>query len=288
MLLSIVTINKNNSAGLNKTIESVISQSCKCFEYIIIDGASNDDSLSTIISHFPQISASTKSINSSMKFEDGFSVKLISEPDSGIFNAMNKGANMASGNFILYLNSGDCLSSKDVVQNIYNEIVADGERSQIYIGKQIVIDDRGKTIRREGFSKDEISLLFIYLYQVPHQSTIISTELQLANPYHEHFRTASDWDFFLKTIIIQNVPVGLLNTTIAYYNSGGVSSNTKLHDYECELIFRSLFPARIVADYMKDAPNKYEIYRLGWLLRHRFAYKICRFITSVGMRISSY
>ena len=102
MRLSIITINWNNATGLEKTLQSVASQTFKEFEYVIVDGASTDGSVEVI-----------------RKYESQFAhLKWVSEPDTGIYNAMNKGIRMASGEYIQILNSADCLASEDVMKSI--------------------------------------------------------------------------------------------------------------------------------------------------------------------------
>lgn len=108
MLLSIITINKNNAAGLQKTIESVLSQTSDNFEYIIIDGASSDQS-SAVIKKY----AENPTHNNKISY-------WISEPDFGIYNAMNRGIQKACGTYCLFLNSGDYLISSDTVKHIEN------------------------------------------------------------------------------------------------------------------------------------------------------------------------
>ena len=93
MKLSIVTINRNNAKGLEKTMQSVATQTYREFEYIVVDGASSDNSTEIIKAQ-----------------EAGFAhLKWVSEPDSGIYNAMNKGVRMASGDYVQILNSGEAM-----------------------------------------------------------------------------------------------------------------------------------------------------------------------------------
>ena len=101
MKLSIITINFNNVSGLQRTMNSVLSQTWKDFEYIVIDGGSNDGSKDLIRSYAPQLST------------------WVSEKDSGIYNAMNKGIKYAKGEYCLFLNSGDFLIEKDILQKIF-------------------------------------------------------------------------------------------------------------------------------------------------------------------------
>lgn len=103
MQLSIITINRNNAAGLRRTIESVVSQTAfNQIEYIVIDGASTDGSKEVI-----------------MEFADKLTY-WISEPDTGIYNAMNKGIKVATGEYCQFLNSGDWLAENKVIEDMTN------------------------------------------------------------------------------------------------------------------------------------------------------------------------
>ena len=104
MKYSIITINYNNKDGLKKTIESVINQSCKDFEYIIIDGGSTDGSVDVIRQYADRINY------------------WISEPDKGVYNAMNKGVAQAHGEYLNFMNSGDCFSDNSVLENIAHSL----------------------------------------------------------------------------------------------------------------------------------------------------------------------
>ena len=97
MKLSIITINRNNAEGLRKTMESVLSQTYRDMEYIVVDGASTDQSVNVI-----------KECVNQLKNEDRrMKLDWMSEPDTGIYNAMNKGIKKATGEYLLFLNSGD-------------------------------------------------------------------------------------------------------------------------------------------------------------------------------------
>ena len=103
MKLSIITINLNNKNGLSETISSVIAQTFTDYEYIIIDGQSTDGSLEVIKQNANHIN------------------QWISENDHGIYNAMNKGLNLAKGEYCLFLNSGDSLYDSDVLQVLFSQ-----------------------------------------------------------------------------------------------------------------------------------------------------------------------
>ena len=110
MKLSIITINYNDAIGLQKTLNSTISQLCIDFEHVIVDGASPDNSVEVIENY-----AAEASVN-------GIKVTWVSEKDKGIYNAMNKGIKMASGEYIQILNSGDCLAADTVVADMYSAL----------------------------------------------------------------------------------------------------------------------------------------------------------------------
>jgi len=142
--LSIITINLNNQKGLQKTIESVLSQTCSDYEYIIIDGGSTDGSIDIIKKHADKIS------------------HWISEPDHGIYNAMNKGISVANGELICFLNSGDEYKSRNSLDIAVNEILNDQKKYPIYFfdyiyacsnGKNNVISSNDVTNKVRLFSK---------------------------------------------------------------------------------------------------------------------------------------
>ena len=107
MTLTIITINLNNAAGLEKTMQSILEQTCIDFEYVVVDGASNDRSLEVIERFANQF---------------GKRLKWVSEPDKGIYNAMNKGIGMASGDYLEFLNSGDSLACDNVIERMYKAL----------------------------------------------------------------------------------------------------------------------------------------------------------------------
>ena len=98
MKVSVITINYNNRDGLERTIESVVNQTFKDFEYIIIDGNSSDGSKELFLS-----------------YKDKYSIRGVSEPDQGLYNAMNKGVDMAQGDYCIFMNSGDAFFDTGVL-----------------------------------------------------------------------------------------------------------------------------------------------------------------------------
>lgn len=256
--ISIITVNKDNASGLIKTVESVVSQTYTDYEWIVIDAASTDSSVSII-----------------QQYESYLSF-WISEPDDGIYNAMNKGVCMATGDYLLFLNAGDIFSDKNVVKSLLSvELLAD-----IVIGRVNVVNDKEVIVPNHTVN-GEISLFSLYLRGIPHQGTLIRRDLLLKNPYDEYYRINSDFKFFVETIILQNKSVQYIPLTIANYDALGISSvNQALQVKERKDIYEKLIPQRIRTDYDKVFPHYYEIIRIEWLLRHPLCYRIYRGFTT--------
>ena len=153
MKLSIITINRNNAGGLKKTIESVVSQTFDNIEYIIIDGASTDKSIDVILSHKDKISY------------------WVSEPDTGIYNAMNKGIRKANGDYLLFLNSGDYLVDETVIESVFVE----RPQSDIVCCRCNVSQD-GKVIWVSN-PPQRVTFATLFFQGLNHQSTFIKRSL---------------------------------------------------------------------------------------------------------------
>jgi glycosyltransferase involved in cell wall biosynthesis len=228
--ISIITINYNNKIGLEKTLSSVLDQSFTDFEFIIVDGDSADGSKDLL--------ASNKS-----KF-----THCISEPDHGIYNAMNKGIRLAKGDYLLFLNSGDILHNNDVIKNVNELIRGDYD---IYYGD--VIHLTKEVIREEKFP-DHLSFSFFYVHNLCHQASFIKRKLfyELFF-YNEEFKIISDWEFFVYAICKMNVSYKHLNMFISYYDTTGISSN--LENHALVLSERSISITKHFPTFIKDYNN---------------------------------
>jgi len=226
--VSIITINYNNKTGLQKTIDSVFKQSFKNFEYIVVDGNSTDGSKELL------------QLN-----QDKFT-HYISEPDSGIYNAMNKGIRMATGNYLLFLNSGDCLADKDVIGKVDHQI--DGNYD-IYYGDIIFEELKQK---RTVIFPEQLTFNFFFTDSLSHQSSFIRKTLfdQLFY-YNENFKIASDWEFFICAICKENVPYKHLDILTTVYDGTGFSSTASNYEIlyqERNAVLKKNFPA-FITDY---------------------------------------
>lgn len=262
MKLSIITINYNNCDGLRKTVESVVNQTCLDFEYIIIDGGSTDGSVDVIKQYADIIDY------------------WVSEPDNGIFNAMNKGIAIAKGEYLIFMNSGDCFYDNNSVMNFINSQAVE----DIVFGN--IIDDITNK-RLLYLSSSELTASAFFNNSIPHQASFIKRDLfERYGPYDENLKIASDWKFFIYTIVFKNVSLRYVDITFARYENNGVSTSD--HKEEVEMVINSLFPKRILDDYpyvlsLKDV-RKNKICRILYSLLYRFSSIINRISLSYKIK----
>ncbi len=253
MTLSIITINFNNKDGLQKTINSVIQQSFKDYEWIIIDGGSSDGSEDVI-----------KTYQSHFSF-------WCSEPDKGIYNAINKGLLHASGDYIQFLNSGDWLYNSTSLEKVFAQI--DG-KYDIYYGDMVQVNDGGKL--NPITYPDELGFLFFPYNNICHQATLYKRSLFDNNPYDESFRIVSDWAMNLK-LLFNGSTFKHINQYIVYYDNQGRSSAADLkHHIERTAAFEKYVPQQIKIDLSNYEKNYH-------FSRHR---KSTKFIIDYAIRTS--
>ena len=227
MKYSIITINYNNKDGLKKTIESVIQQTYRDFEYIVIDGGSTDGSADVL-----------KEYNTHITY-------WVSEPDKGIYNAMNKGIIIATGDYLNFLNSGDTFYSNDVLK----QVSECGFETDMIIGKDYHYDSNS----HRGFATinpPRLSMLTFYIQTLPHQSTFFKRELFKNSLYDENLRMVSDIKFYIQKICIESCTVSFIQTIICFREPNGVSDNhPEIGEKEHKQVIASFLPKGAIKDY---------------------------------------
>ena len=218
MTLSIITINKNNAAGLERTCQSVVCQTFENFEWIVIDGASNDTSVDII---------------------NKYAYKMaywISEPDTGIYNAMNKGIRKAQGEYCLFLNSGDWLISSSTLESVFNEINSTFP-ADIYFSDLVKSDG---TVNH--YSKN-ITINDLLDGPISHQNSLIRRSLFVEHGYYnENLRISSDWEFFLKESWKYKTKFSHIETNISIFDVHGIGSQVSLERTNEDMtIFQNVF-----------------------------------------------
>ena len=248
MILSIITINYNNAEGLAKTLKSVLSQTNTQFEHVIIDGASTDNAVEIIRQY--EIDATAR----------GIKVVWVSEKDKGIYNAMNKGIKMASGEYIQILNSGDCLATDSIVSDM---IVAlkDKEYPEILYGNML------KTVDWKAYQRDNCganseytpnSFLYFYNGTLNHDCAYIRRSLfDQFGYYNENMKICSDWEWYVRAIVLGNVQPVYVNIDVTIFDMNGVSEsagkNKHIIKKERSQYLASAFPKAVINDYNKYA-----------------------------------
>jgi glycosyltransferase involved in cell wall biosynthesis len=223
--LSIITINYNNANGLHQTIQSVITQKFNDFEYIIIDGGSSDGSVDVI---------------------KQFSQKItywLSEADKGIYNAMNKGIVESSGDYLLFINSGDWLCNPDVLKNVFDT----NPTSDLIFGNMIKLYKNGDSIRITGTLESQITILSFFHETICHPSSFFKRNLfSKFGFYDENLKIVSDWKFYLIAFGLNDSTIKYENIDISFYNTEGLSSiQVELAQNERKEVLRELLPFRV-------------------------------------------
>jgi glycosyltransferase involved in cell wall biosynthesis len=218
--LSIITINYNNAVGLEKTIKSVISQSFKDFEYIIIDGGSTDGSVEVVDQFRNEI--------------DSF----VSEKDDGIYHALNKGIAKATCEYLMFLNSGDYLADDTILR----ELMPLTGKYDIVYGNLLV-----ETASKTWLKKYPDILHFDHFIHdsLPHSGGSFVKKEAFRNGlsrYDENLKIVSDWKWFLNAIFKYNYTYRHIDKTIGVFNFSGISStNSTAAEEEKALVLQNEF-----------------------------------------------
>lgn len=248
MKFSIITVNLNNVSGLDKTIQSLNNQSFQDFEHIIIDGNSIDNSVEVI-----------RKYNEQRRL-----LYWISEPDTGIYNAMNKGLKKATGEYCLFLNSGDYLYNNEVLKDAYNlEFKEDIVYGNILMSNGTQYDYS---------SEKEITFRYFLTCTLPHSCSFIKTSLfEKVGHFNEKLTIVSDWEFFLLAVCRYNVQLKKIPLLVTVFDLNGISShknNKSIIEQEKKQELFILFP-RFLADYerLHDFENRVAIIKRNWVFR---------------------
>ncbi len=199
-LLSVITVVYNNVQHIERTLLSVINQTYPNIEYLVIDGDSNDGTLNIINQYKESI------------------MKIISEPDKGIYDAMNKGLKMATGDYVLFMNSGDEIYAENTVEKVF--AAADG--ADIYYGETEMLNENLETQgrRRHQVPEQLSSNSFRYGMSVSHQAIYIKREI--TKLYDPKYQLSADIDWILNAIGKAKTVVNV-HAYVAKYLRGGMS-----------------------------------------------------------------
>ena len=241
MRFSIITINFNNKDGLRRTINSVLCQTCTDYEFIIIDGGSTDGSVEVIKENESQITY------------------WVSEKDKGVYNAMNKGVAQAHGDYCVFMNSGDCFYSSDILEKVSNY----QSDADFIVGKDYHYND---VIHRGHVSiqPPRTTMIHFFVATLDHQSSFIKREMFTNSLYDESRRLVSDWIFFTEKIVKEGKQVQFIPDIICRREEGGLSEQQREKNRkEINEYLHQFLPYGVYEDYATLAKlDKTSLYRL--------------------------
>ncbi|WP_418943315.1 glycosyltransferase family 2 protein [Phocaeicola plebeius] len=175
-LITVVTVCFNAGQTIAKTMQSVLNQTYRPLEYILVDGKSTDNTLNIIYELEPLFQ------------EKGIAVRIVSEKDKGIFDAMNKGVKLANGRWVNFMNAGDVFCNKDVITRLFSFDI-DSDTKLVY----------GDTLRKKVYgivpAKGNIPETILQLMPACHQSMFADTEEMRKYPFDLSYRLAADYHF---------------------------------------------------------------------------------------------
>ena len=237
MKLSIITINYNNREGLQKTIDSIVSQTWRDFEWIVIDGGSTDGSKELI-----------------EKYQEHLAY-WCSEPDKGIYNAMNKGIAKAKGDYLNFMNSGDRLYANDTLEKIFFQNIIE---DIIYGNLNCIIGNYNHV----SYFPKKLSLHYMLTRTIEHQASFIRTSLLKQKGYQEKYHIIADWVAFLSWFC-HGASFKHIDVIVATYDRNGISSTAfNIINNEKEMMYNDLFGVdnRIWIEEMIKMQRFYEKY----------------------------
>ncbi|MEO7211870.1 glycosyltransferase family 2 protein [Mucilaginibacter sp.] len=198
--LSVITVVYNNVADIGRTLLSVLNQTHPAIEYIVIDGASTDGTLDIINTYKSRIT------------------KLVSEPDKGIYDAMNKGLAMATGDYVIFMNSGDEFYAADTVEKVF----ATADNADIYYGETEMLNIRRESLgqRRHKAPAKFNWKGFKFGMSISHQAIYIRRTLTA--PYDPTYQLSADIDWIIRAAKKAKTIVKV-NGYVAKYLVGGMS-----------------------------------------------------------------
>ena len=285
MKLSIVTINYNDAQGLAKTLKSVADQHIPDgfeLEHIIVDGGSTDGSVEVIRDY--------ATIHHTL-----YTIRWVSEKDKGVYNAMNKGIRMATGDFIQILNAGDILASSDVLAKMFDFVkrytvhrpeaaTPYTENAGIFYGNMIRQRADGTIEGKSG--QVPYSLLNYFTSTMNHDCCWMKRSLfEEYGLYDENLKIVSDWKWFLQAIGLGHVKPVYVDIDMTIFDTTGISErNLGLRNEERRKVLEDVLPPAVLADYDKHA---FDMHQMDNLRKHPWAYKLVWILERVLNRLDN-
>lgn len=241
MKYSIITVNYNNREGLRRTIDSVIHQTFRDFEFIVIDGGSDDGSKDVLQEY------------------DNSITYWVSEKDNGIYHAMNKGIAKAQGEYLNFMNSGDCFFDEHVLQ----QVDSTHPTADFVVGRDYHYNETTGQ-GHASIQPPRTTMVHFFVATLDHQSSFIRRELFNDSPYDENHRLVSDWIFYVEKIVGEGRQVKFIPNIICRREEGGLSQRQGSQSWkEVEDYLHQVLPIGIYKDYLTLSKlDRTSLYRL--------------------------
>ncbi|SHG94163.1 glycosyltransferase family 2 protein [Flavobacterium defluvii] len=239
--ISIITVVYNDHINISRTIESVINQSYGNIEYLIIDGGSTDTTLDNINKYINNIDV------------------FVSEKDNGIYDAMNKGIGLCSGDWILFLNSGDFFHDKNILDKISGYIEQNKNVDIIYGNYNVLSENLDFSFVRDADDIENIKKDMVF----SHQACLIKRTIHQKNYYNLKYKICADYDFLLKSYL-EGAVFLRISEEIATISNGGLSDINRIKVFKERLkIKNTLIPS--LSNYFNYFKSTSYLYLVGTL-----------------------
>ena len=219
VVFSIITCTYNAESVLQRTLDSVLEQTYSHVEHIIVDGASTDATLNMVEAYRQKSDA-----------EDWcHEVRVKSEPDRGLYDAMNKGIQRATGQYVLFLNAGDTFPSADTLELVAESVGEGEEPPAVLYGDTDVVDDDGHFLRHRRLSPPRRLTWrsFMKGMLVCHQAFYARTDLAKVTPYNLHYRFSADVDWCIRIMRLarrRRLPMRNVGAVVVNFLDGGMTT----------------------------------------------------------------
>lgn len=272
--ITIIIATYNSSKTLEQAIFSVIEQTYPQIELIIIDGKSTDDTLAIV------------------KKYESFGIRWISEPDDGIYDALNKGIDMATGDYFMILGSDDSLYNSNTISDVVNCIDDDTD----ILSASVIVVDELSCKSTCAYNHHALDKEIYSGGMIPHQGMFVRTSLGEKYKFDTKYKIAADYKFFLQCYYNKEIIFKYIDEPVAFFSNDGASANVIELYAENNIIYKELnlpfYDTVIDSKYKVGKYLKLILYKMNLLLlaldikkridivlfgkRHRCSNKVCR------------
>lgn len=267
VIITIITVSYNAVKTIEQTISSVVNQSYPNIEYIIIDGGSTDGTVDII-----------------KKYEDKI-VYWVSEPDGGIYGAMNKGVSASTGDYVYFLGADDCLADYEIIDNVVDDIKV--ESADIYSYGVYMVSENAK---QKYIGNKESLKNTSFPGMIPHQGMFAKRNIALKFKFDLAYKILADYKFYLQCLAAKDIKIVYKKEPVAFFSLSGISgTNLEIMETESEKLANELGveyrenPSIGIRFYVKEILKFIGVLsfcksirdRFGWK-RHKCNNKICR------------